>query len=138
MIYKKCTICGNEFPIDKFCTKGKNKYGETIYHSECNYCKNDKFKRRYAQRHEFIQSLKTPCKKCGNAKLHILEFHKRISDINERNSDFWHMCNIDVLLKEIQDYDTLCRNCHASYHYLNETYGMEYEYFLNNDVDNYD
>jgi hypothetical protein len=71
------------------------------------------------QRHNFIQSLKRPCERCGESDLRIIEFHHRdpgqkIADVQAMKRAKW---SEEQILAEIRKCDCLCPNCHRKLHF---------------------
>ena len=75
---------------------------------------------------DFVNSSRTPCVKCGEDRLYIIDFHH----IDNRTKEF----NITRGVKgkgrktiedEIKKCVCLCRNCHAEFHYI---YGHQPEH----------
>lgn len=75
----------------------------------------DKFRRM--EKYAHIQSLKTPCLKCGESRPYVIQFHhiipseKRIA----HNLANYSMVAID---EEIDKCVCLCANCHIEFHHL--------------------
>ena len=72
----------------------------------------------------FIDSLKTPCEKCGETRLYVLDFHH----INHAEKSFSigahkHKSDEDIL-NESKKCVCLCRNCHQEFHHF---YGKQPE-----------
>lgn len=44
----------------------------------------------------------------------------------------WRKRSIKLLASEIEKCDTLCKNCHAEFHYLNRNFDISYQDYLNN------
>lgn len=68
---------------------------------------------------DFVNSLKTPCVKCGESRFYIIDFHH----IDNKTKEFGISRSIrgrgrKVIEKEVQKCVCLCRNCHTEFHYI--------------------
>ena len=76
------------------------------------------------KKQDFINSLKTPCQKCGETRLYTIEFHH----INNTDKLFNVGAGVwktnDALVQEANKCVCFCKCCHAEFHYL---YGREPE-----------
>ena len=68
---------------------------------------------------DFVNSLKTPCVKCGESRTYILDFHH----IGKEAKEFGISRSIrgrgrKAIEKEVQKCVCLCRNCHTEFHYI--------------------
>ena len=63
---------------------------------------------------EWLKSLRTYCKDCGETNSIVLDFHHR--NANEKSfsltGSFCYSRSRDAILKEIKKCDVLCANCH--------------------------
>lgn len=135
-----CRKCGEDKPIDdyyvdkagyrrKICKQcvikqsriNNLKAGEKRREYEKQYHKahRDRRRKRDAEYKDRINNLKTPCIKCGETRLHVLDFHhikpaEKAFNINRKTakSDF------NIIANEITKCVCMCRNCHAEYHYF--------------------
>ena len=74
-------------------------------------------KDRSAKTHIFIDSLKTPCVKCGETRLWIIQFHHinpTEKSFNLSNSHYGK----DKIIEERKKCVCLCSNCHDEFHYF--------------------
>lgn len=112
-VCKKCTIA-------KACESQK-KHRE----QRKQYCKeyhaNHKEKRALAHREyrDRIDALKTPCCKCGDTRLYVIDFHHidpttKSFNINRKTAK----TNFQVIEKEVSKCVCLCRNCHMEFHHF--------------------
>ena len=123
---KICKLCGKEF--------------DTIPHGEKRiYCfgcspqgsSNSITLLRRKAKEIGIQKLGGKCKKCGNNKVYLLDFHHRDPSKKEGElSDFSKGYNLDKFFLELEKCDLLCANCHREFHYLNTLNNLSYEDFL--------
>lgn len=137
-----CNRCGVDKPTTEFYADPKRKSGlNTI----CKDCVKSAVKRRTEENHDAvleyhrryyrthasekarqdaeyrarIQSLKTPCVKCGESRLYVIDFHhidpkEKSFNINRKSCKR----NFQVLKEETDKCVCLCRNCHAEFHHL--------------------
>lgn len=124
---KNCRLCGKEFETIK--------YGEKrIYCFECSPhgISNPISILRQRAKEIGAERLGGKCKRCGNSKLYLLDFHHRNPSEKEGElSDFSRDYNIETFLTELEKCDLLCANCHREFHHLNRLNGLSYEDFLN-------
>lgn len=76
------------------------------------------YKQRTSEKRKFIDSLKTPCVKCGEDRLYLIEFHhidpsEKCFTISDRARN-----KSDMLKAEINKCVCLCRNCHGEFHHF--------------------
>ena len=123
---KRCALCNRTFETVKY-------GGKRIYCFECNprnSAKSITIIRRKA-RDIAIDKLGGKCKKCGNNKQYLLEFHHR--NPNEKDggiSEFAKRYDLGKFFEEIDKCDLLCCNCHKEFHYLNDHNGLNYEKYI--------
>lgn len=72
-----------------------------------------------ARRKVFNEKWKTPCIKCGETRLYLIQFHH----IDHNTKDFCIGANAtsksdETLKKEIEKCVCLCSNCHDEFHYF--------------------
>jgi hypothetical protein len=84
----------------------------------------DRVKERNSKRlingHAFLNSMKTPCRKCGETRLHVIHFHhidpaKKSFNIGVSKAS---RIDTDSLIPEIKKCICLCANCHQEFHYF--------------------
>lgn len=144
---KKCTKCQRELPLDNFRWKNKS---EGRRHAQCKECQRAQEKQHYQESRERRESVRMTadyqkstnmylvnkarqvgCKKCGEKRLYVLDFHHRNSD--EKIETINHMiksASAQILQRELEKCDVLCANCHREFHYLNLHSQIDYEEFL--------
>lgn len=141
----RCKQCGFEGDENNFYPDKKSKNGRRSICKKChiknvgdqakiksleikayhhNYYLNNKDKSILAQEQykSFIFSLKSPCLKCGESRLCSIDFHhidpkEKSFNINRRSVKK----DKELVLKEAKKCVSLCRNCHAEFHYLYKT-----------------
>lgn len=128
IIKKICKICNKEF--------------ETIPHGEkrmyCFECSpqgssNSITILRRKAKEKGIQELGSCCKKCGEKRIYLLDFHHRNPQEKEGElSDFSKGYNLDKFFEELKKCDLLCANCHREFHYLYSLMNLSYEDYLDN------
>ena len=140
----KCKNCGVDKPETEFyhskngylCGICKDCYKERVARNKANNPgKYREYGKAYYQQHkseakkrdteyrEMVAKLKTPCVKCGESRLYVIDFHhidpsEKAFNINRKTAkrDF------SVIENEVKKCVCLCRNCHMEFHYL---YGMK-------------
>lgn len=139
---KVCRCCKDVKPIDDFYKARGEKYGVSgkckectkkavteyakkhtleisAYHKEYHKHYREKQMRQDAEYKSKIQRLKTPCLKCGEDRLYVIDFHhiepsKKSFNINRKTAK----TNFSIIENEVKKCVCLCRNCHAEFHYL--------------------
>lgn len=145
---KVCTKCKQELPISEF--RWKNKASGKL-HSQCKQCQKAQEKIHYQdskarqlsvketakfqkQRNLFLieQARQCGCKKCGETRFYMLDFHHRSPE--EKSDNLAHMIKSSSetnLILELSKCDVLCANCHREFHYLEKEFGISYEDYIN-------
>lgn len=141
---KKCNKCGLVKDESEF---GKNKRSKDGLHFICKTCKSeqdkawnshnrekrseaskqwrkenpDKVEAQVEARKQFLITLKKQCAKCGEDRLHVIEFH-HINPANKLFNISHAVCTgakpKAVIDQEIKKCVCLCANCHAEYHWM--------------------
>lgn len=93
-----------------------------VYHRD--YYKKNKdriYEKQQAYREgkrNFMDSLKTPCVKCGETRLYIIDFHHKVpSEKRFGLSTRFERAEQEVA-EEAKKCVCLCRNCHGEFHHL--------------------
>ena len=146
---KICSKCKQELPISEFRWKNKSK---GYHHSQCKNCEKAKDKIHYQEskeRREAVRKTATfqkdrnilivekarekGCKKCGEHRVWVLDFHHRNPDIKDGTIAHMIKSSSEInLLKELEKCDVLCANCHREFHYLEKLYGITYSEYIYN------
>ena len=140
-IMKICCNCKIEKPETEFNKRSRSKDGLEFRCKECSrksqrerarkrkkskeYIEKRREKDRdfFNHRKEIVNNLKTPCAKCGDKRIYLIDFHH--VDPKEKSFDISKSTySMDNIRKEIEKCVCLCRNCHAEFHY---TYGKNPE-----------
>lgn len=129
---KKCATCKRVLPISDFYRCGHTKGGKIRRANECISCRRKREKIRYDEQQMELFKSKKSCIHCGLNKPYLLEFHHRDQSEKEFTIAHWRKRSRDALLCEIEKCDTLCKNCHAEFHYLSKNQGISYEEYLKN------
>lgn len=114
---KVCLQCGQEKNIqnDFYWSKG---YARNI----CKECvkknEKEKYQKKQTQLIDFKKTLK--CKKCGDNRFYILDFHHRNPEEKEYGIADNSRISFEKIQEEIKKCDCLCANCHREWHYLNK------------------
>ena len=142
MDYKKCYKCGEIKEISEFYRHPTSKDGHA---GICKSCQKlvvkksverrkeavKKYQKKYHEEHKLdrivhdlqykskIEALKTPCIKCGDTRLYIIDFHhinpsKKSFNINRISAK----SNFQIIEKEVAKCVCFCRNCHAEFHQM--------------------
>ena len=145
---KLCSRCNRYLPLDCFRWRNKSK---GIKHSRCKECQKETDRLYYSnslvrrssvrniadeqkQRNlEVVNKAKScGCAKCGDSRLYVLDFHH--IDPTTKSGVIAHLVaasSLDNLLTEINKCVVLCANCHREWHYLNKTFGVSLQEYLN-------
>ena len=112
--------------ICKDCTKNAVKKRSEIrrdeireYHKKYYPAYKDKKRKQDEEYIEKIRSLKTPCAKCGEERLYVIDFHH--IDPSQKSFNIYRKTrksNFSEIEKEASKCVCLCRNCHSEFHYL--------------------
>ena len=126
---KKCQLCGKEFETikyggaRKFCFECSPNTGRASAITSL----------RHKSKEIGINKLGGACKKCGNTKAYLLDFHHK--DPKEKEDALATIAknyNFELYFSELEKCDLLCANCHREFHYLNTHYNISYEDYLQN------
>lgn len=125
----------NEEIICPQCNQKKNIYNDFYWsgnkrtRSICKNCVCENEKKKYQLKlNEFEEYKKTlHCKKCGEKKFYLLDFHHRNPDEKDFTIAEKIRIPLDKLKKEIDKCDVLCANCHREWHYLNSHFQIIYD-----------
>ena len=130
---KICSKCGLEKPLSEYHKNGFDRQGIQKYRGYCKACANARESARYQEKKAFINSQRTPCVKCGESRIYVLDFHH----VDETQKDFTigklKKGSQKVLQEEINKCISLCANCHREFHYFNSLNGLLLEDYLNGD-----
>lgn len=116
-----CKSCRNEYykvHRDKMRLNSMKHYHDNLDDSRA-YHRDRKhfyYTRDKAKRDEFINSIKTPCVKCGEQRLHVIQFHH--INANEKVNPVSSFNTKEKILEEAAKCVCLCANCHTEFHYL--------------------
>jgi hypothetical protein len=151
---KRCSKCHKELPLSEFWKNKSSRDGLQAYCKKCakertkqhqkehpeiyreiskrSWWKNRKKRtetdrNRMSTHFNFINSLKTPCVKCGEDRFYVIDFHhidpsKKLFTISDGQKA--HKSKEDVL-EEVKKCVCLCKNCHKEFHYF---YGVKSEH----------
>jgi hypothetical protein len=132
---KECIKCKKTKSLNEFGNNKLKKDGKQQYCKVCqaefdhnNYLKDPKKhkikkdlnrKRIEEWFKNYKQTLK--CKKCGDKRWYILQFHHLDPKTKEKNVSDMLRYSISKIINEINKCVPLCSNCHAEFHYLEKT-----------------
>ena len=135
-----CNTCGKDKPLDNFyidkngyrrkrckqCCIAKSKESQ-VRNKEFRkeYCREyhkkhcDKRKEMRLQYRDMVNAFKTPCLKCGDTRLYVIDFHHIVPktksfNINRKSCK----SNLELLKTEVDKCVSLCRNCHMEFHHF--------------------
>lgn len=131
---KFCEICGQEF--ETIPNGGSRKYCFDCVPVTADSAQRTVWKRNAAKR-EGVKRLGNKCEKCGEQRVHILEFHHvDPTTKDEIPSRILANSKIQEFFEEIQKCILLCSNCHQDFHYL-EAHNKELtlQQYLDNDIE---
>lgn len=125
---KLCGKCKRELPYDEFWKNKNTSDGYQAYCKSCMKIKSAEYREekingdrvRMNNRQLFLDSLKTPCVKCGEKRPWVIQFHhkdnsEKLFTIGEGAK--YHKSKNDVIA-EVKKCVCLCANCHKEFHYL--------------------
>ena len=75
MEFKICTQCKESKAISEFNKAGFSKIGTQRYRGNCKLCEHAKAKEVYKDNKQWKDSFKTKCCKCGETRVHCLDYH---------------------------------------------------------------
>lgn len=144
---KFCCDCKKNLPLDEFFKNRSTKDGYQSICKNCSKVRTQRYQkdhpekmREHAKRHwhkyrleklnrdrirmdsrqEFLDTLKTPCAKCGESRVWVIQFHH----VDPAKKEFtiatghgMHKSKEDVI-QESKKCVCLCANCHKEFHYL--------------------
>lgn len=166
---KVCSKCKKELPITHFWKQRKTRDGLRCYCKECSLKTNKQWRKnnpekikelnrnswrrlkeeklkgdkiRIDKRHEFLDSLKTDCVKCGESRVWVIQFHHK--NPKEKSFTIGEGANFhkskESVIAEIKKTVCLCANCHKEYHYFygnkSDTPVEDLEQYLNGGTNN--
>lgn len=127
---KQCATCKHFFDDTQFYLAGKTKSGKERRANECIECRKQREMDRYIKLYDLIFSYREPCVVCGEPRKYLIDFHHRDPDAKEFTVSHWRQRSLNLLENELMKCDTLCKNCHAEYHYLHNHFDVTYDEYL--------
>ena len=127
MVWKNVVIVYKKNPIsDFYVSKGK-------IHCYCKECHKELGKITYRKRTEELENYKKTlsCKKCGESRFYLLDFHHRNPEEKEYAISDNPRAGLETIKKEIAKCDVLCANCHREWHYLEQHENIVYKDWIN-------
>lgn len=127
---KQCTLCKEVKDESEFYKDRTTKSG---LYPQCKSCRKQANRNRWKnnkerlteqyqanklKRFDLVQSLKTPCQKCGEDRLYLIQFHHinpsdKLFDIQQINSH-----GLESIKNEAKKCVCLCANCHYEFHWF--------------------
>lgn len=133
MEVKMCAMCHEVKSLSEFPVSGRHKDGTPKRHVWCKSCHCAYENARYHERTSYLNSRRDKCRKCGETRFYVLDFHH----IDEEDKDFTlgqlRKRSMESLEKELNKCVVLCSNCHRAFHYVQRTFSISLEEFLNSD-----
>lgn len=123
---KICSKCKRNLPDEEFYNSKQTKRGLSCWCKECSRINATRQSKEAVQAngrkmrkkiHNFVDSLKTHCAKCGNDTYYVLDFH-HIDPATKKFSIGHDYRKKEVILEEAAKCICLCRNCHQTFHYF--------------------
>lgn len=116
-----CKSCRKEYYLqnkEHIRQKTKEYYYSDIDNSREYHRKYKKSKYQISKeyREKLINSLKTPCVKCGESRLCVIQFHHVNS--NDKTKPVTSYGSLEGMREEAKKCVCLCANCHMEFHYL--------------------
>lgn len=74
------------------------------------------------KKRELIENSKTPCAKCGETRKYIIDLHHKNPFKKSFNINQFKEYGLKKVEDELKKCISLCRNCHAEFHYI---YGQQ-------------
>lgn len=119
---KVCKICKKSFKPVLF--GNSRKYCFECVPEGLNLTERTRYKRQAAKR-EGVKRGGGKCKKCGESRPYILDFH-HLEPASKKDAPSNLLANsqFDAFFTEIEKCILLCNNCHGEFHYLEANYGI--------------
>ena len=123
---KVCSKCKRNLPDEDFYKSNQTKQGLSCWCRDCtrqqvnsrgkeaNRINSRKMRRKL---HDYVETLKTPCAKCGNDHPYVLDFHHIDPSTKKFDIGHWYKTK-DAINEEVKKCICLCRNCHQTFHYF--------------------
>ena len=111
---KRCRVCGLEKPISEFYKDSSRADG---FEYQCKICHKKQVKERALRAADIANQLRSSCKKCGENRTYLLDFHHVDSSTKKFNVSKHNRVS-DKLTDELKKCVCLCANCHREFHYL--------------------
>jgi hypothetical protein len=119
---KKCYKCKEVKPLNEFYTNSSKKDG---YDDYCKSCRKLQVKgcssyiKKYVDHNkELVNSLKTPCRKCGETRHYLIQFHHVDPSEKKFTVSLYGTRSEVKIREEASKCVCLCSNCHDEFHYL--------------------
>ena len=106
--------------------KGKRRY-------DCKECASKREKEKHARNTSKVNELKEKlgCVKCKDKRYYLIDFHHL--NPNEKENTVARLvihASIKDTINELKKCVPLCSNCHREFHYMERTYGMTIDEYL--------
>lgn len=70
------------------------------------------------ERLDLVNSLKTPCQKCGESRPYLIQFHHRNPDEKLFEIPQVNSHGVEAVKREVKKCVCLCANCHMEFHWM--------------------
>ena len=115
---KICSKCKIEKSITDYHKNGFDRHGNQKYRGYCKQCANKLETQRYQDKKAYVDAQRTRCAKCGESRVHVLDFHHVDPQTKEFTIGRLKKGSYDIIQMEIDKCVCLCANCHRDFHYL--------------------
>lgn len=127
---KKCSRCGELKPENEFYKDKRASDGLTSECKACRYVWQKEYNKgrsevlaKYVKKHQQkkkleLYELKSPCVKCGEDRLYIIDFHHIDPSVKSFGISTKYVTKAEILIEEIKKCVCLCKNCHYEFHHL--------------------
>lgn len=115
---KKCSRCELLKPISEFGSNRRMKDGRDYYCKQCRRVIESSRGGKYHANREYVESLKTPCVKCGETRSYIIQFHHIDPSKKRFHVTLYGTRSQRSILNEAKKCVCLCSNCHDEFHWF--------------------
>lgn len=132
---KQCSICGEYKTLVEFTVRSVVD-GKINYRSECKDCMKKYDAVRHQEKKKFIDSKKDFCRKCGETRKYVLDFHHIDSSKKSFTISSKTNYSLEKIENEINKCVLLCSNCHREFHHMAQNYNLTLEDYIGADIEN--
>lgn len=115
-LFKTCTLCGLNKPLERFPNDKKAIDGK---HTQCSNCRKEIHRQyRIKRRTPIIKfKLSNPCAICGEENISILDFHHIDPKEKKFKVSLGYFKPLKELKQEIAKCIIICHSCHSKFHH---------------------